>query len=67
MDPGVSALERAFQLAKSGRVSSISEIRKKLAHEGYNERILDAGPTLSTQLRGLIEAAHSASTKAPSP
>ena len=31
----MTALERAFQLARSGEVSGLSEIRKVLHHEGY--------------------------------
>jgi hypothetical protein len=64
MDPKVSALERAFQLAKSGRVFSLAEIRAKLKCEGYDQTVLDSGRSLTSQLRGLIKAAHSASTEA---
>ena len=33
MDPKISALERAFQLAQSGQVASIDDIKKRLKRE----------------------------------
>jgi len=42
MDPKVSALERAFQLARSGQTASIDDIRKRLKREGYEEPELRA-------------------------
>jgi hypothetical protein len=65
MDPKVTALERAFQLAKSGRVVGIPDIRAQLRREGYDEKAVDGGPSLSSQLRGLIKVARSGSTDAP--
>ena len=53
MDPRVSALERAFQLARSGRVANVDEIRKELKREGYDASAMDGGPTLGMQLRKL--------------
>jgi hypothetical protein len=35
MDPNVTALERAFQLAKSGDRASVAELRKRLKADGY--------------------------------
>jgi hypothetical protein len=58
MDPKVSALERAFQLARSGRVSNIDDIRKILKREGYDLIDLFVGPSLKSQLRELIKTAH---------
>jgi hypothetical protein len=63
MDPKISALERAFQIAESGRVSDIKHIRAQLKREGYDERVLDSGRSLTLQLRGLIKAAHSGAPK----
>lgn len=57
MDYKVAALERAFQLAKSGRVARIEDIRKQLRREGYDDRAVDGGRSLLSQLRGLIKAA----------
>ena len=57
MDPKVSALERAFQLARSGQVASIDDIKKRLKREGYEEKAVDGGPSLAGQLRKLINEA----------
>ena len=35
MDHSVTALERAFQVAKSGKCSSIADLKKQLRAEGY--------------------------------
>jgi len=48
-----TALERAFQLAESGKCSTVAEIRMALSHEGYSLSQI-AGPTLLRQLRELI-------------
>jgi hypothetical protein len=48
-------LERAFQLARSGKVRSISEIQLALKREGFGA--LDgAGPSLSRQLRKILSS-----------
>jgi hypothetical protein len=57
MDLKVSALERAFQLARSGQTASIDDIRKRLKREGYEENAVDGGPSLAAQLRKLIREA----------
>ncbi len=38
MNPQTPILERAYQLARSGRCISLTEIRAQLRHEGY-ERV----------------------------
>jgi hypothetical protein len=55
MDERPSIVERAFQIAKSGKVSSLSALRKQLTGEGYtnNAQIL-AGRSISSQLTRLI-------------
>jgi hypothetical protein len=58
MDWKISALERAFQLARSGRMATVTDIKKQLKREGYDERAVHGGPSLNSQLRGLIKAAH---------
>jgi hypothetical protein len=55
MDPGVTTLERAFQLAKSGECRSIDEIKKTLTAEGYHTAQI-TGRVLLRQLQGLIPA-----------
>jgi hypothetical protein len=56
MDSKPTALERAFQLAKSGRAGSLDDVRAQLKSEGYDLGQL-VGPQLIKQLRKLIEAA----------
>ena len=36
VDPNKTAIERAFELAKSGRAGSVDEIRRSLTSEGYS-------------------------------
>jgi hypothetical protein len=60
MDPNITALERAFQLARSGRYGSIGDIRKRLSDEGYAGYLI-RGPVLMAQLRALIREARAAS------
>jgi hypothetical protein len=56
MKPGVRPLERAFQLARSGSVQNVSEIRRAMEREGYASREIE-GEQLRTQLRALIKVA----------
>ena len=67
MDPNLSALERAFQLARSGQVSNVEDIRKRLKQEGYDSRAVDVGRSLQSQLRELIKVAHLESGGSPAP
>jgi hypothetical protein len=58
MDSKVSALERAFQLARSGQVANIDDIKKKLKQEGYDvSAAAYVGLSIRSQLRALIKAA----------
>lgn len=52
----MTALERAFELARSGQVSKVSEIVELLRRDRYDTRQLD-GPALRRQLTDLIKAA----------
>jgi hypothetical protein len=36
MDHGITTIERAFQLAKSGSYASVADIKKRLSVEGYS-------------------------------
>jgi hypothetical protein len=56
MKPNVSALERAFELARSGRCLTLEEIRACLHAEGYSNGVV-VGRHLSAQLRQLIREA----------
>jgi len=60
MDQKMTALERAFQLARSGDVAGITEIAASLSREGYSARQIE-GPLLKRQLGDLIKAARKAS------
>jgi hypothetical protein len=55
-DQNVTDLERAFQLARSGRCGSMSDIRHQMKAEGYStDRITGLG--LARQLKAAIETA----------
>lgn len=55
MDPNMTALERAFQLARSGRFAGLQEIATSLNREGYSVKQIE-GPLLKRQLSELIKA-----------
>jgi hypothetical protein len=54
MNGNVSAVERAFQIAKSGGVRDVKEIRALLSKEGFVAAHLDGAPMLARQLREAI-------------
>jgi hypothetical protein len=56
MDHKITAIERAFQIARSGHAPSVQEIRYALQKEGYRASEID-GPSLSKQLMALITVA----------
>jgi hypothetical protein len=56
MDHNVTALERAFELAKSGECTSVADLRKRLKAEGYSQQKI-VGRSLFRQLEALIKAA----------
>jgi hypothetical protein len=56
MNDRPTALERAFQLAKSGRCVSIEEIDKILKRERYSPK-QTSGPALRRQIREVIRSA----------
>jgi hypothetical protein len=66
MDQDTTALERAFQLARSGDHRSIVEIKHRLRAEGYSDAQL-TGATLSRQLRALIRSARKAKAGSGAP
>jgi len=55
VNPHVSALERAFQIARSGQYATVAQIRIALTKEGYSINQLE-GPELIKQLRLIIKA-----------
>ena len=60
MDQKLTALERAFQLARSGSVAGLTEIISSLNREGYSSNQIE-GRLLKRQLADLIKAARKAS------
>jgi hypothetical protein len=59
----VTALERAFQIAKSGKCSSLTDLKKRLRAEGYSIAQI-TGRTLAKQLEVLIKTARRHTLKA---
>jgi hypothetical protein len=66
--PDITPLERAFQLARSGRCRSTEEVIRTLKAEGHDTKLV-VGPYLMRQLRALmndiVRRAPSGSTSAP--
>jgi hypothetical protein len=54
MDSRPTTLEKAFQLARSGKCLSLGDLMKKLRVEGYDTFQIQ-GPILKKQLCALIE------------
>ena len=55
MNPNINTLERAFQLASSGKCTTIRDIKVALKTEHYDVNELQ-GPVLLAQLRELIRS-----------
>lgn len=54
MTPQRNPLERAFELARSSECRDISEIKRKMAAEGYSLKDF-VGSALPRQLRAIIQ------------
>lgn len=52
---GYSTIERAFQIAESGKAATVEEIARCLNREGYSTSVI-TGPALLKQLRERISA-----------
>jgi hypothetical protein len=61
MQNRVPITERAFQIARSGCVSNVQEIKRELQRQGYAADSLQ-GPTLLKQLRAVIKAGRDRAT-----
>ena len=59
MDTHKTALERAFDIARSGRCISVADLIRRLQDEGYEIPQIE-GPHLKKQLARMIEEAKSA-------
>jgi hypothetical protein len=55
MDHGITAVERAFQLARSSACTCVKDIKERLMAEGYSANQI-SGRVLSKQLQALIKA-----------
>lgn len=64
MQQNKTAIERAFELARSGRVRTVSEIRATLKAEGYDQRHLE-GRALVKQLQDILRARQAAAPDQP--
>ena len=56
MQQDKTAIERAFELARSGKYKAIGEVRRALSREGYVDSQI-SGPALLKQLRLCIVSA----------
>lgn len=56
MDYRVTSLERAFEMARSGKFATVADIKKQLNIEGFSASQV-TGRVLSRQLKELIRAA----------
>jgi hypothetical protein len=54
LDTRLSQLERAFELARSGRCATVAEIKRKLREEGYLDDQVE-GRLLFSQLNSLMK------------
>lgn len=59
MDANASPIERAFQLAGTGRFATVAEVRLQLVREGYSQRELE-GPQLRKEIMEMIAKARGA-------
>jgi hypothetical protein len=64
MDHRLSTLERAFQIARSGEVLDIQQLKRAVKKEGYAADQIH-GRALSKQLRTIIAAATPATPRQP--
>jgi hypothetical protein len=55
MDSGKTSLERAFELAASGKFHNIEKLKRDLRHEGYSSASVK-GQALRKQLLDLMKA-----------
>ena len=58
LEPAMRTVERAFELAQSGKFEKVAQIRSQLKHEGWesvDEHL--AGPTLRIQLKAICDSA----------
>jgi hypothetical protein len=59
MDSNKTTLERAFDLAQSGKCTDLTDVMRHLKAEGYNQNQIE-GRRLKQQLTTLIRNSHAA-------
>jgi hypothetical protein len=65
MDQTISTVDRAIELAQSGQMHSVNEIRQRLRREGHESVHQHLhGPAINRQLIDLIRAATSGLSRA---
>jgi hypothetical protein len=64
MNGRLTVLERAFELARSGRCRTTEDIHRQLKAEGYSTHQI-MGPWLLRQLRSLMQVATADLTHSP--
>jgi hypothetical protein len=57
MNTHKTALERAFDIARSGRCMGVDDLIRRLKHEGYESRQIEGPHLRKQQLVRLIEVA----------
>jgi hypothetical protein len=62
MHNGISTVERAYQLARSGKYTTLPRLKSALDREGYFSWQI-SGPMLSRQLNMIMAAAQNAMTR----
>ncbi len=62
MQPNLTTIERAFQLAEARKCSTIEELRKALGAEGYSPNQI-TGRALTKQLRDLMKGGNEKAPK----
>jgi hypothetical protein len=56
MEPNITSLERAFQLAQTGQYGTVETIKRQLSREGYSASQIEGG-VMRRQLKEIIGAA----------
>ena len=56
MQPDKSAIERAFELARSGRYASAHDVKTAIGREGYNTQQIQGGVLIGQLRRAIVKA-----------
>ena len=64
MEPNKTAIERGFELARTGLYSDVGDIKARLRNEGYFTDTV-TGPRLRAQIKRLMQAAQKSRWSSP--